>query len=315
MSVELLIANQASGLAFSAASCAQSINWETNRTGSPGKLTISMVSPVTVDVGDAVRFTVDGQLQFYGWVFTVSRDRWGAMGLTCYDTLRYLKASASYAFYAKTAGDIIRQIGEDFQLPLGDIQDTGYPIPSLIESEQSCLDIISSAVQETLLATGQMYIFYDNGSGLSLAEASTMTSNVVLGEGSLVTEYTDTRDIDQQTYNSVKLAIPNEETGRADVYIAQDSNTIGQWGLLQLYQTMDGDVNAAQAKAQAEATLSYYNRVNRSLSLSALGIPGLRAGQLLYVNLPDLQQFVMLERVSHTWEDGTHTMEIDTLDL
>ena len=46
--------------------------------------------------GDIVRFSVDGQLQFYGWVFTKSKDRWGEIQVTCYDRIRYLKANASY---------------------------------------------------------------------------------------------------------------------------------------------------------------------------------------------------------------------------
>src|SRR5699024_5304129 len=164
---------------------------------------------------------------------------------TCYDRMRYLKASASYAFYDQTAGEIIRQIAQDFQLDVSELEDTGYKIPSLIEEEQTCLDIIEEAVQQTLLNTGKVYVFFDDGNGLSLKEAGNMISQVMIGDKSLLTDYTYKTDIDEQTYNSVKLARPNEETGRADVFVAQDSANIGQWGLLQLYQTVDGDVNDA----------------------------------------------------------------------
>lgn len=315
MTVEFLIANQASGLVFEASGCTRSASWETNRTGSPGKFTASLVSPVAVGVGDAVRFTVDGSLQFYGWVFKVSWDRWGAMELLCYDRLRYLKANASYAFYAQTAGDIIRQIAADLQLPVSVLEDTGFPIPSLVEQEQSCLDIIGSAVEETLLGTGKVFVFYDDGEGLCLREAASMISGTVLGEESLLTEYSCEVSIDSQTYNFVKLSRPNEETGRAQTFVSEDTQTMAQWGKLQLYQTVDGAVNDAQAQAMADATLLYYNRPLQGLSLSALGVPGLRAGQMIYVNLPELRQFVMLEKVSHTWENDLHTMEIETRGL
>lgn len=313
--IELLIGNKTTGQIYNAAPCTQTAGWETNRTGSPGKFTCTMIGPVPVEVGDVVRFSEDGELQFYGWVFTVSRDRWGVVELTCYDRLRYLKANASYAFYAQTVGDIIRQIAADLQIDVGNIEDTGYPIPSLVEEDQSCLDIIESAVQQTLLNTGKVYIFYDDGNGLALQEAAHMMSNVVIGEKSLLTEYTDKTDIDRQTYNSVKLSMPNEETGRSDVFIAEDSFNIGQWGLLQLYQKVDGDMNAAQGNAQAEATLSYYNKPLRSLSFDSLGVSGLRAGQMIYLNLPDDPRFVLLEKVSHTWENDLHTMSIDTLTM
>lgn len=187
-----------------------------------------------------------------------------------------------------------------------------------MEEDQSCLDIIESAVQQTLLNTGNIYVFYDDGNGLALQQPQNMISNVVIGDKSLLTEYTYQTDIDSQTYNSVKLARPNEETGRADVVIAEDSTNISRWGLLQLYQKVDGDVNTAQMQAQAKSTLEYYNRRLRTLKVESLGVPGLRAGMMVLMKVKglgdiSLDQYVLLEKVSHTWENGTHTMEFETM--
>ena len=91
--------------------------------------------------------------------------------------------------------------------------------------------------------------FSMTGNGLALQRPEDMISPVVIGERSLLTEYEYKTDIDEQTYNSVKLARPNEDTGRWEVVIAEDSANIGQWGLLQLYQTVDEDVNDAQMRA------------------------------------------------------------------
>lgn len=322
MKTELLIANKSSGKIWEVSNSTQSATWTTNRTGSPGtfKFTVNKAGDLSYTEGDIVRFSVDGQLMFYGWVFTKSKNRWGEIETTCYDRLRYLKASASYAFYGQKAGDIIKQIAEDFQLDVSSLADTGYAIPSLIEQEQTCLDIIDGAIQQTLLNTGDIYVFYDDGNGLALRRPEDMISNVMIGEKSLLTDYTYKTDIDSETYNSVKLARPNEETGRADVVIAEDSDHIGQWGLLQLYQTVDGDVNDAQMKAQAEASLTYYNRRMRTLKFSSLGVPGLRAGQMIYMRVPglgdlNLDQYVLLEKVEHTWQNDTHTMEIETMPI
>lgn len=270
--------------------------------------------------GDVVRVSVDGVLVFYGWIFTKSKDRWGVISVTCYDRLRYLKASASYAFYGQTAGDIIKQIAADFQLEVSEIEDTGYKIPSLIEEEQTCLDIIAEAIQQTLLNTGKIYVFFDDGKGLCLKEAGNMKSDVVLGDKSLVTDYTYKTDIDEQTYNSVKLARPNESTGKADIYIAQDSNHIKEWGLLQLYQKVDEEMNAAQIKARAITTLNYYNQRMRTLSVESLGVLGLRAGMVAFMDIPglgdiNLKQYVLLEKVTHTFSNDTHTMSFDTLPI
>lgn len=320
MKTELLICNKITGQIWECSNSVTTVSWETQRTDTPGKLTFTLNKAGNISFweGDVVRFSVDGQLQFYGWVFTKSKDRWGVIEVTCLDRLRYFKANASHTFYNMTAGQIIQQIAADLQVDVGAIADTGYAIPSVVEEDQSCLDIIGSAVQQTLLNTGDIYVFFDDGNGVALQRPQDMISNVLIGDMSLLTDYTYKTDIDSQTYNSVKLARPNEETGRADVVIAQDSANIAQWGLLQLYQTVDGDVNTAQMQAQAEATLQYYNRRLRTLSVETLGVPGLRAGQMVLMKVQglgdiNLDQYVLLEKVTHTWENEQHTMTFETM--
>lgn len=320
MKTELIIANKSSGKLWEISNSTTEITLETNRTGSPGTLrfTVLKAGDLSFFEGDAVRFSVDGKLQFYGWVFTKIKDRWGVIQVTCYDRLRYLKASASYAFYKQKAGDIIRRIAGDLAIEVGELVDTGYAIPSLIEENQSCMDIIQSAVQQTLLNTGKVYVFYDNGDGLALQEAEQLKAEVIIGDKSLLTDYSYKTDIDAQTYNYVKLSRPNEETGGADVYVAEDSANVAQWGLLQLYQTVDGSANAAQIEEQAKTMLKYYNRRMRTLSVEAIGAVGLRAGQMVLMKVLglgdiNLDQYVLLERVTHTYKSDSHTMTFDTL--
>ena len=320
MKTELIIANKSSGKMWEISNSTSEITLETNRTGSPGtlKFTVIKAGDLSFFEGDVVRFSVAGRLQFYGWVFTKIKDRWGVIQVTCYDRIRYLKANASYAFYKQKAGDIIRQIAGDLAIEVGELADTGYAIPSLIEENQSCMDIIQSAVQQTLLNTGKVYVFYDNGSGLALQEAEQLKTEVIIGDKSLLTDYSYKTDIDAQTYNYVKLSRPDEATGGADVYVAEDSANIAQWGLLQLYQTVDGSANAAQIEEQAKIMLKYYNRRMRTLSVNALGVVGLRAGQMVLMNVPglgdiNLNQYVLLERVTHTYKNDSHTMTFDTL--
>ena len=202
-------------------------------------------------------------------------------------------------------------------MAVGKLDDTGYPIPTLVMEEKSCLDIISTAIQKTLLATGKLYTFFDDAGALSLREAGAM---VAQGDGSLLLDYSYKTDIDEHTANCVKLARPNESTGRADVFQVMDGANIARWGLLQLYQTIDEALNDAQAAAQAQAMLAYYNRRWRTLKVSALGLPGLKAGQMLMMDVPalgDISLFglVLLEKVTHTFEHDTHTMDFEVQEL
>lgn len=147
-----------------------------------------------------------------------------------------------------------------------------------------------------------------------------MVAQGVVGEGSLLLDYTYKTDIDEHTYNSVKLARPNEASGRADVFQAEDSANIARWGMLQLYQSVDEALNDAQTAAKAKTMLKYYNRRWRTLKVNALGMAGLRAGQMLLMDVPklgdiDLHALVLLEKVSHTFENGVHTMSLDVREL
>lgn len=321
MTCELLVLEKRTGKSWDIAPQTQKVTYTTNRTGSPGTLKFTVnAAGISFIEGDTVRFSVDGQVIFLGWVFTKSRDRYAVIDVTCYDQLRYLKANASYCFVGRTAGDIIREIAQDFQLAIGALDDTGYTIPTLVKEDKSCLDIISAALQDTLLATGKLYTFFDDAGALSLREAGAMVAPGMVGEGSLLLDYTYKTDIDEHTYNSIKLVRPNEATGRGDVFQAMDSGNIARWGLLQLYQTVDEALNSAQAAAQAKSMLSYYNRRWRTLKVSALGLDGLRAGQMLMMDVPNLGDIhlfgpVLLEKVTHTYEHDTHTMDFEVREL
>jgi len=318
MKYELVIQN-GQGKVFEVSELTDTVEYSTNRTGSPGKLTFSLLKAgdLSFNEGNSVRFSVDGQLIFFGYVFTKSKNRWDVIEVTCYDQLRYLKANESYAFIGKTAGEIIKQIANQFNLKLGTIDDTGYAIPSLIRENKSCLDTISYALELTTLNTGKIYVFFDDGGKLSLRLAENMMTNTVIGTKSLLTEYDYKTDIDSDTFNQVKLVRPNKKTGKADTYIFKDSNTISQWGLLQMYDSVDEEMNEAQIVQKAKTMLKYYNRVLRTLSIQSLGVLGIRAGSMVMINVPDLgdislSKFVLLDRVTHTFKNDDHVMEIET---
>lgn len=320
MGYELLVQDKSvTGRTFDLAPLTETVTLKSERTGSAGSLEFDMIKAgeVSFHEGDPVRFSVDGRLLFYGYVFEKEQNRWGEISVTCYDQVRYLKMNASYAFSGMTAGGIIRKLAADYGLAVGTVEETGYVIPSLVCEDKECFDMISDAVQQTIVNTGRVYVFFDDCGALSLREAGHMKSDVVIGERSLVTDYSYKTSIDSDVYNSVKLARPNEETGKTDIYIVEDSYNIGRWGLLRYYEQVDESMNPAQIRQQAETMLTYYDELKRTLSIDCLGIPGLRAGQMVFLNLPNLgdislSKYVLLESVEHTFENDVHTMSIET---
>lgn len=294
----------------------------TNRMDSPSKLTFTVLEKdgISIPEGSSVEVSVDGVKMFKGYVFTAKQGRDEDVEYTAYDQLRYLKANASYTFVAMTLGQIIQQIAADFGLTCGTLADTGYAFPCLIKENESCLDIIFDALNETILNTGKIWIFYDNAGALTLTEARNLLTTSLVGDESLATDFTYERDIDSDTYNRIKLVRPNEEKGVTEVYLYEDTDTIGQWGLLQYYDEVDENMNSAQIEQMAQAYLTYYNRVKQTIKIEAIGIPALRAGMIVPVRLGKVEslsvsRLLLAEKVDHSIEDGQHTMTIEVEDF
>ncbi|HBH1603476.1 TPA: C40 family peptidase, partial [Clostridioides difficile] len=117
----------------------------------------------------------------------------------------------------------------------------------------------------------------------------------------------------------IKLVRDNEETGKRDVYIAQDSTHMRSWGILQMFETVDKNMSEAEIKQKCDILLKLYNKKTKSLSLkNALGDIRVRAGCLIPVFLDlgdiELQNYMLVEKVKHTFENNSHFMDLTLVD-
>ena len=291
-----------------------SIEWE--RQGQPGKLTADIVKTpgLSFQEGDPCRFSVDGTPIFYGFVFEKARK--GSMDqvntITVYDQLYYLKNKDTYVYSNKTAAAVIRMIAEDFQLNVGALADTGYTIASRVEDNKTLFDIIQTALDETLKATSQMYVLYDDVGKLTLKNIGDMKLGLLV-DNETAGDFDYKTSIASQTYDKVKLSYENKDTGKREIFIAQDGSSINQWGVLQYYEKIDSTANA---KAMADALLSLYNTKTRTLKLKdVLGDVRVRAGTMLVVMLGlgdmNLSSYLMVEQVKHTFSNEQHVMDLN----
>lgn len=319
MNYKLLIYNAESNTIYDYAPITEKITHTTNRNGSAGKLTFSYLQekPINLTEGAKVQFYADGKEIFLGFVFVSEQDRWGVISVTAYDQLRYLKSAASYSIEGKKLNEIIQQIATDMQLQIGTLEDTGYIIPTLTKESTECLDIIEYGLMLTQYNTGKTFVFFDDFGKLSLKEAKNMRSDILIGNGSIITDYTYKSDIDSDTYNQVKLVRPNKETGQGDTYNFSDSTTIKKWGLLQKYVKVDENLNEAQINEQGNIMMAYYDRVLKTISIDGVGgVPGLRAGAMAMFKIKDVPEltgglFLLLDKVKHTFSNGEHTMSLE----
>lgn len=310
MNVELLIQN---GSKVYIPIVEEGITWQTERKGSPSELKFNVLKDAAINFteGNAVRMKVDGKNVFYGFIFSKKRDKEGIISVTAYDQLRYFKNKDTYVYTNKTAGKFIKMLASDFQMQTGTLEDTGYKIPSRVEENEELFEMVQNALDVTLENKKQMYVMFDDFGKITLKNISSMILNLLIDEET-GENFTYTSSIDTNTFNKVKLTYENEETGKRDVYIAQDSNNINNWGVLQYFDTLQKGENG---KAKADALLALYNKKTRNLSISkALGDTRVRAGCMVVVqlNLGDVnvKNLMLVEKCKHTFSESEHFMDL-----
>lgn len=317
MDIELLISDP-SGNKLYMPVVEEGIEWSTERRSTPGKLTFKIINDGIIDFeeGSRVRLKVDGKEVFYGFVFTKRRDKNQIISVTAYDQLRYLNNKDTYVYENKTVAEFIQMIATDFNLKTGDLEDTKFKIASRVEDNASLFDMIENALDLTLQNTKEMFVMFDDFGKISLKNISSMR----VGEENaylLIDEETGenfeySSSIDSDVYNKIKLSYDNEDTGKRDIYIAQDGTHMNEWGVLQYFDTLSKGENG---QAKAEALLKLYNKKSRNLKITnAIGDTRVRAGSLVVVSLAlgdvNLKNFMLVEKVKHTFKLDQHVMDL-----
>ena len=143
----------------------------------------------------------------------------------------------------------------------------------------------------------------------------------MLGDKSGVTDFTYESSIDKDTYNQIKLYRDNESSGKREIFIVNDTvnggNNLKAWGILQLYEKVDENLNIAQIESRARSMLRLYNNTKRTLKLTSIGVPKVCAGSIFKCYIEDLgdislNSYMLVTQCSHKISNGVHTMELTT---
>lgn len=303
--------------------CSDSVQLVTKRRATPAKLTFKIArdiveaGTISFEEGDAVALMYNEADMFWGYIFKKQRTKEQIITVTAYDQTRYLKAKETYC-YSKTASDVIKMICEDYKLQTGEIADTEYIINERVEDNQSMLDIIYNALDFTNIYTGKGFLFYDDFGEITLKSYEEMnTALCLISDNDELIDFNYSTDIDTNTYNRIVLYRDNSDTGSREIYVSQDSISEIKYGILTYTEKVSDSYSEVQIQSLANRYLSAYNRLNRSLTIERSGIPTLRAGVGIYIQIDDvgekLYRGCMIESCTHTFSDNEHNMKLELL--
>lgn len=267
---------------------------------------------INIKNGSVVRFKYDAANIFYGYVFKHGGNKKKEISVTAYDQLRYCKAKDIVVTKNDTATSLVKRMCTYFGLKYGTLTDTGYVLPTSVQDNKTWLDIIYTAISDTLVNKGKKFALRDEFGAITLRDLEALQLDLILGDESLVYDYNYSKSIDDDFYNQIKLYIKNEKTKSSQIVGAKDENSIKKYGMLQYFEILDKDTNASQAKSKADTLLRLYNRETETLTLECLGDTRIRAGSSFYGLIGDinLNRRLIVKRVTHNFVPN-HTMSLE----
>lgn len=324
MNIKVYIYDNRNGSTFDVSEVVSDVTITTYLEDNPGKLefTILPTDPLTFAEGATVSVVLDGHNMFKGFIFKTSRSQNAEkVKITCYDQLRYLKNKDSRVFEGVTSSQIFEQLCKDFVLKYSVVDASSHVCAPRSEDATSLYDMIKNALDDTLANTGNWYFIRDNFGTLEHLNITSCVRPEVLGDASFVTGFDYATSIDDEVYNQIKLYRDNEDTGKREVFIVNDTinggRKLNEWGILQLYEKVDESYNLAQIEARALQMLKYYCEVRKSLTLHCLGVKEFFAGCIFKCKIADLgdlelNSYLLVTECTHKISNEKHTMDIRT---
>lgn len=287
------------------------------REGAPSKLTMSVVDDglVKIENGNSVNVMVDGETFWYGYIFCIRQEREPLIEVTAYDQLRYLKNKDTYQYESLPYSALLERICSDQGLIVGEIEDTSYPIAGRIEEDKEYWDMLEVAHQFTVAYTGEVFVLFDKAGKIHLQNIKNLKVDSTVIDVDITQNLEYESNIDENTYNRIKIDLIDEEQNVVRPVIAEDPDNVARWGLLQYYaQTTEKD----GVEAKAEVLLEVLNREMRKLRLvDVFGDVNIRAGHMVPVllRLRDIaiNGYMVVEEVTHKFREGWHTMDMRVL--
>lgn len=304
------------------------IQWTTDIGFAAGELRFTLIEVnegFFPSNGDTVSFQWDGNKTFFGYVFSINYKSDETIEVVAYDRLRYLKNQDTIVWPVGNALQRFNAIMDRTATPHGNLATATTNLPAEVSDGKTYFDMLQSAFDATLSASGNRYALRDYYGQVQLIRVASSNgasisdkTNTIVGDQSLLIDFTFGSSIDE-LYNVVKLIRETEDEQKRTVYTTSTASAESsqvKYGTLQVVEKADDKLNESQMKDRANQLLRQYNRDKVTLNLNAVGSLDIRAGTRFYISIQDLKDVgvgtreVLATKVTHDFRSDW-TMTID----
>ena len=264
--------------------------------------------------GSTVTFQYNGANIFYGFLFKTAQDK-KKYKCTCYDQLRYFKSSNSIMRPVCTLTEFLNTIAYSVgdRIRLGKVDSTVVKLGKYLFDNKTHLDMIYQSIKDNLVANGYWYALRDNFGALDLRDIVDLRLPIIIGDGSLGTDFDYEKSIDDDTFNYIKVAKDDKDKGVRNTYVSMDSSTIGKWGRLMYYDKVSADLNDSQLANRSRQLLQLKNRETQTLRIECIGDTRVFGGNGIKVMIAEsgLNLWAVVNSVTHEFTKNKHTMNLE----
>lgn len=265
-------------------------------------------SGIDVTRGNQCAFYWEGKELFRGILMQQKQSEKKTMSVKAYDNGIYLANNKdTFNYTNKKASEIFVDICNRFQLPYTTVADTGYVIPELPKPKTTALDAILDALSLTFKATGIRYYVMSSDGKLSLIRRRENLLQWVIETGVNLESYDYSVSI-EKIKTRIKL-LSKEDTVVAEAANAELEKLIG---VFQDIDKPDDNMEQANITDMVKAMLDEQSLPDKSLSISALGLPDVISGIGVFVTIKELgiSKSFYIDEDTHTFEGNHHMMKL-----
>ena len=276
---------------------------------------------VVVNEGSFIIFGVNGVDYFLGRInkieLVVSGVDTPVYQITAYDHLTLLSGEESILRPAGiTASSFFLSLMQRYVergLRGRVVESSRAPLESFYFSNES----LHTMIRESMIATHiaeqgkAIYTIYDDLGTIVFRELNTLKTPYILGDKSFTESYTYGIDITDSA-NFVKILRPNQELGMYEAFIKFDSENIRRWGHKQKTVEIEEGYTDAQAREILDLYIETLNRATRTLDVTCVGIPSIRAGSGIRFEAQrgNFSHNLWVESCNHVYASERHIMDL-----
>ena len=315
MAMQLVIYNASGSWDFT--DMVKQVVWSGRKSSAPRTLEMTLVDDydrpkATISIktieGWTVQMILDGKELFRGIIMKQTITQSKENKLKAYDVCVYLSNSKdSFSYDNWTVNQIIRDCIKRAGLIQGTVVGCDFKIESLKKSKTTYYDAMCEAMSAVYKAKGERYYIRANGRTVDFLRRKEESNQFVVEFGQNLTGYSYTDSIEKiktryRVYNKEGKLVKEEINSALELKI----------GTFAEVDTADKDYTEASLKEMVKTMIEESGYPQKTLSVSAIGIPEIISGGCLYVVIPHLglKQTFYVDEDKHTFKGEAHTMSL-----